>query len=112
MRGSELDGKRIMRPATAALATREFVRGTDEILGVPIRFSTAYELNCPPAHPIRSNPNAIGFWGAGGVFGFADPGTLLSFGYASNFMHPALELCPRGSSLIEAAVDSKSRAGS
>jgi len=112
VRGGELDGKRIMRPETAALATREVVRGTDEILGVPIRFSTGYELNCPPAHPMGPNPNSFGFWGAGGVFGFADPGTLLSFGYAPNYMHPALELGPRGGPLVEAAIDCESRVGS
>lgn len=111
VRGGELDGYRIMRPATATLAWQEVVRGIDEILGVPIRFSTGYEMNCPPAHPMGSNDNAFGFWGAGGVFGFADPGTLLSFGYSMNYMHPALELGPRGGPLVDAAVACEAAAG-
>jgi CubicO group peptidase (beta-lactamase class C family) len=85
------------------------VRGGE--LGVPIRFSTGYEMNCPPAHPMGPNPDAFGFWGAGGVFGFADPATLLSFGYSMNYMHPALELGPRGGPLVDAAVACESRAG-
>ncbi len=104
VRGGELDGVRIMRPETAALASIEAARGHDEILGVDIRFSTGYELNCPPAHPMGPNPDAFGFWGAGGVFGFADPQTGLSFGYSMNYMHPALELGPRGGPLVEAAT--------
>lgn len=111
VRGGELGGRRIMRPQTAALASREVVRGVDGILGVPIRFSTGYEMNCPPAHPMGPNPDAFGFWGAGGVFGFADPATLLSFGYSMNYMHPALELGPRGGPLVDAAVACESRAG-
>lgn len=105
VRGGELDGVRIMSPETAALASREAVRGHDEILDVDIRFSTGYELNCPPAHPMGPNPNAFGFWGAGGVFGFGDPDSKLSFGYAPNYMHPKLELGPRGTPLVDAATD-------
>lgn len=103
-RGGELDGKRMMSRETAALASIETVRGHDEILDIDIRFSTGYELNCPPAHPMGPNPEAFGFWGAGGVFGFADPDTRLSFGYCMNFMHPKLELGPRGGPLVEAAT--------
>lgn len=109
VRGGELDGVRIMSPETAALASIEAARGRDEILGVDIRFSTGYELNCPPAHPMGQNPEAFGFWGAGGVFGFADPQTGLSFGYSMNYMHPALELGPRGGPLVEAATRAVAR---
>lgn len=112
VRGGELDSVRIMRPEIAALAHQEVVRGRDEILDVDIRFSTGYELNCPPAHPMGPNPDAFGFWGAGGVFGFADPASRLSFGYAPNYMHPRLELGPRGTPLVDAAVESVSRLGS
>jgi len=109
VRGGTLEGVEIMSPETAALASAEVCRGHDEILGVDIRFSTGYEMNAPPAHPMGPNPNAFGFWGAGGVFGFADPETRLSFGYAPNYMHPSLELGPRGTALVEAATRAASK---
>jgi len=103
-RGGELDGVRIVSPEIAALGRVETARGEDEILGVPIRFSTGYEMNNPPIHPMGPNPDAFGYWGAGGCFGFCDPDTRLSFGYSPNYMHPTLELGPRGEALVQAAT--------
>lgn len=103
-RGGELGGTRMFSSEIAALGALETVRGHDEILGVPVRFSTGYEMNNPPYHPMGPNPKSFGYWGAGGCFGFCDPKTKLSFGYSPNYMHPTLELGPRGTSLVEAAT--------
>jgi CubicO group peptidase (beta-lactamase class C family) len=102
--GGTLDGIRILSPASARTAITEQVRGHDPILDVDIRFPLGYELNNPPAHPMGPNPDAFGHWGAGGAFGFGDSEGNLGFGYSPNFMHPALELGPRGSALVEATL--------
>jgi CubicO group peptidase (beta-lactamase class C family) len=104
-RGGELDGVRIMGAERIALATAEQVSGHDPVMDVDMRMALGFELNCPPAFPMGRNPDAFGHWGAGGSFGFADPMSKLSFGYSPNFMHPELELGPRGGALVEALQD-------
>lgn len=101
-RGGELDGVRIMSAGSVARATVEQVGGHDPVMDVDMRMALGFELNCPPAFPMGGNPDAFGHWGAGGSFGFADPASRLSFGYSPNFMHPGLELGPRGGALVEA----------
>ncbi|GAA5051655.1 CubicO group peptidase (beta-lactamase class C family) [Thermocatellispora tengchongensis] len=78
----EVDGHRILTPATLAAATREQVSGIDRILRVPVRIGTGFGLPTPDA--FWYGPAAFGFPGYGGSLGFADPATGLAFGYVLN----------------------------
>ena len=104
--GGEFNGTRLLRPETRdrAIAFQCESDGLDPILAVPIRFALGYEVNCAP-FPMGPNPKAFGHWGAGGAFGFADIDAGVAFGYTPNFMHPKLELGPRGGALVQAVFD-------
>ncbi|MEU7910698.1 serine hydrolase domain-containing protein [Microbispora bryophytorum] len=78
----EVDGHRILSPATAAAATAEQVSGVDRVLRVPVRIATGFGLPTPDA--FWYSPTAFGFPGFGGSLGFADPATGLAFGYVMN----------------------------
>ena len=67
----------------------------DPILGMPIRYGEGIELSAPPALDFGPNPAALGYWGAGGAQGFADPEAELSFGYVTGRMDPGLGSSPR-----------------
>ena len=86
-RGGELGGHRLLSANALQPASSEAFHGTDEILGLDMRYSTGFELNCPPATPMGPSDQAFGYVGAGGAFGFADPSSKLGFGYSPNFMH-------------------------
>ena len=104
--GGEFNGTRLMRPETRDRAVQFQCEsdGLDPILNVHIKFALGYEVNCDP-FPMGPNPKAFGHWGAGGAFGFADLDAGVAFGYSPNFMHPKLELGPRGGALVNAVFD-------
>src|SRR5690606_23626322 len=78
----EVDGHRILSPASLAAATAEQVAGVDRILRVPVRIGTGFGLPTPDAY--WYSPAAFGFGGMGGSLGFADPESGLAFGYVMN----------------------------
>jgi CubicO group peptidase (beta-lactamase class C family) len=78
----EVDGHRILTPATLAAATAEQVSGLDRILRIPVRIGAGFGLPTPDA--FWYSPTAFGFPGMGGSLGFADPATGLAFGYVMN----------------------------
>ncbi|MEO3854419.1 serine hydrolase domain-containing protein [Acrocarpospora sp. B8E8] len=78
----EVDGHRILEPATLAAATAEQVSGIDRILRIPVRIGTGFGLPTPDV--FWYTPTAFGFPGHGGSLGFADPATGLAFGYVMN----------------------------
>ncbi len=69
-RGGELDGVRLLAPATIDRAIEEQSRGGDAVLTLPTRFATGFMLGIHP--------------GRGGSTGFADPDARLAFGYVTN----------------------------
>jgi len=84
-RGGELDGVRLLAPATIERAIEEQSRGRDEVLTLPTRFATGFMLgmpggifNCGPGRRTFGHP------GQGGSIGFADPDARLAFGYVPN----------------------------
>ena len=77
--------------------------GPDPILGMPIRYGEGVELSTPPALDFGPNPAALGYWGAGGAQGFADPDAELSFGYVTGRMAPGFGSSPRARALVAAA---------
>ncbi|MEO3868229.1 serine hydrolase domain-containing protein [Nonomuraea sp. B12E4] len=78
----DVDGHRILTPATLAAAVAEQVAGLDRVLRVPVRVGTGFGLPTPDA--FWYSPTAFGFPGYGGSIGFADPETGLAFGYVMN----------------------------
>ncbi|SDJ44127.1 serine hydrolase domain-containing protein [Nonomuraea jiangxiensis] len=78
----EVDGHRILTPATLAAAVAEQVAGPDRVLRVPVRLGTGFGRPTPDA--FWYSPTAFGFPGHGGSIGFADPATGLAFGYVMN----------------------------
>ncbi|MFC1227616.1 MULTISPECIES: serine hydrolase domain-containing protein [Streptomyces] len=78
----EVDGMRLIAPATLASATREQAGGKDQVMLIPSRFSAGYMLPTE-ANPM-TGPNAFGHTGRGGSLGFADPERGIAFGYVMN----------------------------
>lgn len=74
--------------------------GPDPILGIPVRYGEGVELSTPPGLDFGPSPRAIGYWGAGGAQGFADPDAGLAFGYVTGRMDPALGTSLRVRSLV------------
>jgi CubicO group peptidase (beta-lactamase class C family) len=75
----EVDGVRILDPATTAAAAAEQAAGTDQVLLVPTRFASGFML--PTNESPLGGPASFGHPGRGGSLGFADPETGIAFGY-------------------------------
>jgi CubicO group peptidase (beta-lactamase class C family) len=75
----EVDGVRILDPATTAAATAEQAAGTDQVLLVPTRFGSGFML--PTQESPLGGPTSFGHPGRGGSLGFADPDRGVAFGY-------------------------------
>lgn len=95
----QVDGIRILEPATVAAATKEQSSGTDFVMGMAGRFGTGFQL---PIDGSLMGPSSYGHAGAGGSLGFADPDTGVAFGYVMNRMQVFLSPDPRTKGLIEA----------
>jgi CubicO group peptidase (beta-lactamase class C family) len=103
-RGGELDGVRLLAPASIERARAPEAVGIDPLLGVPVRLGLGYWLTQPgvPGLAFGPSPAAFGHPGAGGSLGFADPEARLGFGYVTNRMGSAITLDPRPQALIDA----------
>lgn len=81
--GGELDGVRLLHPATLAAATTEMAAGYDRILDRSSRFGFGFQLS-QPERPLGGGGTGYGHFGAGGSLGMADPDAGLAFGYTMN----------------------------
>jgi CubicO group peptidase (beta-lactamase class C family) len=79
--------------------------GPDPVMSMPIRYGAGVELSTPPALDFGPNPDALGYWGAGGAQGFADPDAGLAFGYVTGHMDRKLGTSPRAAALVAAVYD-------
>lgn len=104
----EVDGVRLLRPETIALARTVQSDGTDAVIGLPTRFGLGFML--PPILSPAAAPTAFGHPGAGGSLGFADPEAELGFGYVMNQMALAVTVDPRSYRLVEAVYAALRRA--
>ncbi|GAA4186552.1 serine hydrolase domain-containing protein [Streptosporangium oxazolinicum] len=98
----EVDGHRVLSPATLAAATAEQVSGIDRVLRVPVRIGTGFGLPTPDA--FWYSPTAFGFPGYGGSLGFADPANGLAFGYVMNHIQEGVP-DRRAATLLDAVHD-------
>jgi CubicO group peptidase (beta-lactamase class C family) len=95
----EVDGMRLLEPATVAAATKEQSSGIDFVMAGSSRFGTGFQLPCDGS---LMGPTSYGHAGAGGSLAFADPETGVAFAYVMNRMQAFLGPDPRTSGLIEA----------
>ena len=98
----EVDGVRLLAPATVARAADEQCRGIDRVTG----YETAYGLGFQRPFPFRpmAGPASFGHYGLGGSVGFADPDLGFAFGYAVNQMAPGTPADRRSVPLVQAVV--------
>ena len=86
--GGELDGVRLLGPATLEKTIEEQTYGTDLVLGVPVRWGLGFGLTSKD-FPLGPNPRTF-FWGGwggwGGSLAVADLDARLSFAYVMNKM--------------------------
>ena len=96
----EVDGRRLLAPATVERATRVRVSGPDRVIGLPMSFGLGY-MTPPPAGPEGS----FGHAGAGGSLGPGRPRPASGrSGYVMNQMQLGLTGDARGSGLVDAAA--------
>jgi CubicO group peptidase (beta-lactamase class C family) len=96
----EVDGVRLLDPATVADATRTQSEGPDQVLMIPTRFGSGFFL--PSTFSPLFGDTSFGHAGAGGSLAFADPEHRVGFGYVMNRMQQNLAGDPRTLALIEA----------
>ncbi|MEV6122503.1 serine hydrolase domain-containing protein [Streptomyces sp. NPDC052077] len=99
----EVDGVRLLTPATLASATAEQAVGRDRVMTIPSRFGTGYML--PTDRTPMTGPNAFGHTGRGGSLAFADPDRGLAFGYVMNHIVSGPD-DERAAALVEAVRQS------
>jgi CubicO group peptidase (beta-lactamase class C family) len=96
----EIDGTRLLEPATIATACEVQADGPDKVIMFPMCFGLGFLL--PPALVLGAGPRAFGHAGAGGSLGLADPDHELGFGYVMNRMEVGATNDQRAASLVEA----------
>ena len=79
---------RVLAPDAIERARSEQARGSDPLLGMPLRMGLGFWLSQPdvPGFAFGPNEGAFGHPGAGGSLGFADPAARVGFGYVTNRM--------------------------
>jgi CubicO group peptidase (beta-lactamase class C family) len=96
----EVDGVRLLDPATVEDATRTQSEGPDQVLMIPTRFGSGFFL--PSAFSPLFGETSFGHAGAGGSLAFADPEHRIGFGYVMNRMQQNLAGDPRTVALADA----------
>ncbi len=98
----ELDGVRLLSPATIDLIFREQANGTDLVLGIPLRWGIGYAL--PNTGTFAYVPDGrICLWGGwGGSMIVVDTERRMTFAYMMNRMESRIIGCPRSEALIRA----------
>jgi CubicO group peptidase (beta-lactamase class C family) len=98
----EVDGLRLLQPATLERAMREEAHGEDLVVGYETRYATGFQLSFP-SRPMAGE-GSFGHYGMGGSMAFAHPARGLSFGYTMNQMLSPSGPDPRSTALIQAVI--------
>lgn len=98
----EVDGIRLLEPATVAAAMTEQCRGIDEITGYETAFGLGFQLPFP--YRPMAGPGSFGHYGLGGSVGFAHPERAFAFGYTVNQMAPGTPADHRSVPLVDAVL--------
>ncbi|MGW0603753.1 serine hydrolase domain-containing protein [Streptomyces sp. NPDC002640] len=101
-RGGEVDGVRLLSPATVELVFREQARGVDQVLGLPLRFGIGFALPEPAGVPFVPE-GRICFWGGwGGSQIVMDVERRMTFCYVMNKMKAGLVGSEQGAQYLGA----------
>jgi CubicO group peptidase (beta-lactamase class C family) len=106
--GGEIDGVRVLSPASIERACAEQSYGPDAVLTIATRFGLGFMISQPGMGLLSFGSSGRGFGhpGAGGSIGFADPAVGIGFGYTMNQMGQGIISFERVSELINAAFAS------
>ncbi|GAA4781158.1 EstA family serine hydrolase [Actinomycetospora chlora] len=106
-RGGEVDGVRLLHPATIELIFREQAHGTDLFLGIPLRWGIGFGLPEPDGVPFVRD-GKLCFWGGwGGSLIIMDLERRTTISYMMNRMQPGVigsEVSAAYCAIIERAV--------
>ncbi len=101
--GGEVDGVRLLSPATIDLIFEEQANGVDLVLGLPLRFGIGYGLPEPKTIPYIPD-GRICFWGGwGGSVIVVDLDHRMTIAYMMNVMEPGIVGGLRAEALLRAA---------
>jgi CubicO group peptidase (beta-lactamase class C family) len=101
-RGGEVDGVRLLSPATIDLIFREQAHGVDRVLAIPLRWGIGYALPEPAGVPFVPE-GRICFWGGwGGSQIVMDLERRMTFCYVMNEMKAGLVGSEEGAAYLEA----------
>jgi len=98
----EIDGVRLLAPATVELLRRSRAAGPDAVLPYDTQFGLGFQLPAP-WRPF-AGPGSFGHYGMGGSVGFALPEAGLALGYTIDRMQSHAGPDPRSQALIAAAL--------
>lgn len=102
--GGEVDGVRLLSPATCELIFTEQANGVDLVLGMPVRFGIGYGLKSETFPYLPDG--RICFWGGwGGSMIIVDLDRRMTISYMMNRMEAGLVGDFRGEGLTRAAYD-------
>lgn len=87
--GGTVDGVKLMSEAGVERAREEQIRGTDLVMGIPLRFGNGFALN-DPAAPFSPNDRAFCWGGWGGSLAIIDLDARVSIAYVMNRMEANL----------------------
>lgn len=100
--GGSLDAVRLLSPDLIEIARTQSWRAVCGMTDRMFRYGVGFFLNLPPLLPFGTNPRAFGHPGAGGALAFADPESLLAFGYSPNGMCDGAGVGERCAALVDA----------
>jgi CubicO group peptidase (beta-lactamase class C family) len=101
--GGEAAGVRLLKPETIDVIFDEQSRGTDLVLGVPLRYGIGYGLPMPETIPYIPE-GRICFWGGwGGSLIVMDTDRRMTFSYMMNKMGPGIIGSDRSAAYCAAA---------
>jgi len=87
--GGTVDSVKLMSEAGVERAREEQIRGTDLVMGIPLRFGNGFALN-DPAAPFSPNERALCWGGWGGSLAIIDLDARVSIAYVMNRMEANL----------------------
>jgi CubicO group peptidase (beta-lactamase class C family) len=101
--GGEVDGVRLLSPATIDLIFEEQSNGVDLVLGVPVRFGIGYALPLAETAPYIPEGRTCFWFGYGGSTVVIDTERRMVVSYVMNKMQPGVLGNPTGAAVVSAA---------
>lgn len=99
----EVDGVRLLSPARLREATAVAFSGDDQIFGEPTRWTLGFAPGRPGADPAEPT-TAFGMAGAGGSYGYADPGTGIAVAVLKNRLGSDFAAAERVAAIVSEAA--------